>query len=188
LERGQGGRGGERLFARGGGYDGDELEFVDGGSRDVNSLGVGAGVGRGQKEPSICDEIVQKGDVDWGQALELVLGAICSAKSQTEPEAFGAGASEEGASDEPFGVERVRQIEVADVADVFYIAESKSDNPPTEIKEIDGLVVDKSRSRQITGKGFSCESSHDDLFAGRGHVLADCRMGRYGGAKKLSEE
>ena len=53
-----------------------------------------------------------------------------------------------------------------------------------EIKQVDGFVVDESGDGKIAGEGISCESSHDDLFTGRGHVLADCRMWRCRGYEK----
>jgi hypothetical protein len=180
--------GGEGFLTGRGGDDCDELELGDGGSRDVDALGVRTGIGRGEEEAGVADEVIEEGDVDGGESFKLVFGAIRSAKGQTEPEALGAGTGEEGSASEPLGVEGVGQIEVADVADVLYIVEGKRDDSAAEIKKVDNLVVDESRDGQIAGKGLSCGSAHDDLFARGGHVLADCRMGRCREANKLSEE
>ena len=164
------------------------MQLDDGGSGDVDSLGVGAGIGRGQEEAGVRDDVVEEGDVDGGQTLELVFGSVWAAEAEAEPEALGAWARQERSAGEPFGVEGVGEIEVADVADVLYIAERKDDDSAAEIKEVDDLVVDEGRDGQIAGKGLSCESAHDNLFAGRGHSLEDCHMCRYGVTKKLSEE
>ena len=55
--------------AGGGGDDGEELEFGDGCSRDVEALGVGAGVGRGEEEAVVVGECVEEGAVGGCEAL-----------------------------------------------------------------------------------------------------------------------
>jgi hypothetical protein len=187
LKRGRG-WGGEGLFARRGRDDGDELKVGDGGSRDVDALGIGARVGRGEEEARVVDYVVEEGDVDGGQTFELVFGTVWRSKGEAEPEALGSRTRQECAADEALGVEGVSQVEVADVANVFYVVEEKGDDSAAEIKEVDGFVVDESRDGQVAWKGLSRESAHDDLFSGSGHVLADCRMRRYPDANKVSGE
>ena len=121
LQRGS--NGGQGLLARWGSDDSNEMEFGDGGSRDVDALGVGACIGRSQEEASVADEVVKQGGVDGSQAFKQVFGTVRSAEDEAQPKALGTGSSEKGAAGKPFGVERVGQIEVADVADVLYIIE-----------------------------------------------------------------
>ena len=83
LRAGVGCQGGGFLFGRGG-DDGQEGELSDGGTRDVDALGVGAGIGWGQEEAGIVDEVVKEGDVRGGEALEQVAGG----EGEAEPEAF----------------------------------------------------------------------------------------------------
>src|ERR1700733_8584425 len=71
LEGGDGG-GGEGFAAGGGGDDGEELEFGEGGAGNVDALGVGASVGRGDLKAGILDEVVGEGDVDGSEAFEEV--------------------------------------------------------------------------------------------------------------------
>ena len=116
--------GGERLAARGRGDDGDELEVGEGGAGDVNALGIGTGVGRGEEEACIVEDVVEEGDVGGGETFEEVAGA----EGHAEPEAFGAGAREKGAAGEALWVSGVGEVEVADVADVLDVAEEEGDD------------------------------------------------------------
>jgi hypothetical protein len=72
LEALLGGLIGEGLAAGGGGDDGQELKLGDGGTGDIDALGVGTGVGRGEEEAGIVDEGVEQGAVGGGEALEQV--------------------------------------------------------------------------------------------------------------------
>ncbi len=130
-----------------------------------------------------------EGDVGGGEAFEEVAGA----EGQAEPEAFGAGAGEEGAAGEAFGVDGVGEVEVADVADVLDVVEKKGDDAAAEIEEVDGAVADEAGEGQVAGEGFSGEAADDDLFVGGRHgldvrgadCLADCRMADEAAAKKV---
>ena len=64
-----------------GGDDGEEQEAGDGGSGDVEALGVGAGVGRGEEEAGVVAEGVEQGAVGGGEAFEEIAGA----ESEAEP-------------------------------------------------------------------------------------------------------
>jgi hypothetical protein len=99
--------------AGGGGDDGEQVELGDGGAGDVEALGVGAGVGRGEEEAGVVDQGVEEGAVGGGEAFEEVAGA----EGEAEPEALAARTGEEGAAGEALGVDGVREVEVADVAD-----------------------------------------------------------------------
>ena len=138
-------------------------------ARDVDALGVGAGVGRGEMEAGVVDEVVEEGDVDGGEAFELI-GLRDGAKGEAEPEAFGAGTGEEGAAGEALGVDGVVEVEVADVADVLDVVEKNGDDVAAEVEQVDAgwaAVADKAGERQVAGEGFSGEAADDDLFVGR---------------------
>ena len=138
---------------------------VEGGSGDVDALGVGAGIGRGEEESGVVEEVVEEGDVGGGEAFE----EVAAAEGHAEPEAFGAGAGEEGAAGEAFGVDGVGEVEVADVADVLDVVEKKGDDSAFEVEKIDGAVLDEGGERQVAGEGFAGEAADDDLFVGGGH-------------------
>lgn len=120
LEGGDAGSG-QRLAAGGGGDDGYELEFGEGGARNVEALGVRASIGWGEVEACVPDEVVEEGEIGGGEAFE----EVARAEGHAEPEAFGAGTSEEGAAGEALRVGGVGQIEVADVADVLDVVEGQ---------------------------------------------------------------
>jgi hypothetical protein len=110
---------GERLAAGGGGDDGEQVEFGDGGAGDEEALGVGPGVGRGEEEAGVVDQGVEEGAVGGGKAFEEVAGA----EGEAEPEALATRAGEEGAAGEALGVDGVREVEFADVADQLDVVE-----------------------------------------------------------------
>ncbi len=126
------------------------MKFGDGGAGDEDALGVGAGVGWGELEAGVVDEVIGEGDVGGGEAFEQVAGA----EGEAEPEAFGAGPGEEGAAGEALGVGGVVEVEVADVADVLYVVEGKGDDSAAEVEQIDGVVADEAGERQVAGEGF----------------------------------
>jgi hypothetical protein len=84
-------------------------------------------------EAGVLDEVVDEGDVDGGQAFEEVAGA----EGHAEPEAFGSGFGEEGAAAEALGIDRVVEVEVADVAYVLDVVEKKGDDAAGEVEEVD---------------------------------------------------
>jgi len=156
----------ERCAAGGGGDDGEELHLRDGGAGDEEALGVGAGVRRGKEDAGVVDQRVEQGDVGGGEAFEEVAGA----EGDPEPEALCAGAGEEGASGEAFGVGGVAQVEVADIADGFDVGERERENAAAEVEEVEDAVVGESGVGKIAREGVSGEAADDDLFArvGRG--------------------
>jgi hypothetical protein len=171
LEGGDGG-GGEGFAFGGRGDDRDELEAGQGGAWNVDALGVGTGVGWGDLEADVVDEVVEEADVGGGEAFELVAGA----EGHAEPEAFAAGAGEKGSAGETLGVGGVGEIEVADVADVLYIVDEEGDNAAFEIEEVDDAlgraVADECGERQVAGEGVASEAADDDLFVGGGHGIS----------------
>ena len=160
-----GGGGGERRAAGRSGDDREQLQLGEGDAGDVEALGVGAGVGGGEEEAGVFDQGVEQGEVCGGDAFELVAGA----EGEAEPEAFGAGAGEEGAAGEALGVGGVREVEVADVADGLDVVEGQGDDAAGEVEEIERAGVDEGGVREIAGEGVSGEAAHDDLFARGGH-------------------
>ena len=152
--------GGEGLVAGGGGDDGEELEIGEGDAWDVYALGVGAGVWRGEEEAVVLGECVEEGAVGGSEAFEEVAGA----KGEAEPEAFGAGACEEGAAGEALGVERVGEVEVADVAYGLDVVERQGDESAGEVEEVDCVVAHEGGLGQVAGEGVTGESSDEDLF------------------------
>ena len=175
-------RGRRNRFAAGWGCDyGQQNELGDGGAWYVDALGVGAGVGRSEKDSGIVEHIVEDGNVYRSKALELVGLIGGGAEGQAKPKPFGSGTGQEGAADETFGIGGVAEVEVANVADVLDIIERKGDDVTGEIEEVDcasrGWVPNKTGGGQVAGKSVSDEAAHDYLFAGGGHWgWADCRM------------
>src|ERR1035437_4158265 len=108
-----GGAIGDGRTAGGGGDDGEQVDVGEGGAGDVEALSVGAGVGRGEEEAGVVDEGVEQGAIGGGEAFEEVAGT----DGEAEPEALAALTGEEGAAGEALGVDWVREVEVADVAD-----------------------------------------------------------------------
>jgi hypothetical protein len=163
-------RRGQSFFARGRGDDGQELKLRDGRAGDIDALGVGADVGRGEMESGVVEDVVQQRNIDGGEALELVGFCGGGAEGEAEPETFAARPSEEGSASEPFGVDCVREIEVADVADVLDLADKKRDDVAAEVEEIDGAAANEGGQREVAGEDFSGEAAHDDFFAGGRHA------------------
>lgn len=129
------------------------------------------------------DQVVGEGDVDWGEAFQLIGGA----KGEAEPESFGARTGEEGAAGEALGVGAVAEIEVADVADVLNVVEEEGKNPTFKVQELQAAVTHKSGQRKVAGEDFSREAPDDDFFVGRRHgwrrirgivACAECKEGK----------
>jgi len=95
--------GGDGFAAGGRGDNGQELELGEGGAGNVDALGVGAGVGWGEEEAGVVDEVVEEGGVGGRETFEEIAGA----ESEAKPEAFGARAGEEGAAGESLRVDGV---------------------------------------------------------------------------------
>jgi len=156
------GRGGA---ARRRGDDGEEVEVGEGGAGNVEALGVGAGVGWGEEEAGVVDQGVDERAVGWGEAFKEVSGA----EGEAEPEAFGTGTREEYAADEALGVDGIREVEVADVADGLDIGEGQGEDAAAEVEQVEGVIANEGGCGEIAGKGVSGESPDDDLFARVGH-------------------
>jgi hypothetical protein len=127
------GWGGAGLTAGGGGDDGEELEIGEGGAGNIEALGVGTSVGRGEEEAVVVGEGVEEGAVGGGEALQK----IARLEGEAEPEALGAGTCEEGAAGEALGVDGVREVEIADVAYGLDIVERQRDESSGEIEKVD---------------------------------------------------
>ena len=182
LEGLLGGFGGELRSPGRSGDDSEELEFGNGGAGNVDALGVRAGVGRSEEQAGVVDEGVEQGEVGGGQAFQDVPGA----EGDAEPEAFAAGARQEGAAGEALGVDWIGEIEVADEVDNLDVVDRQGDNASAEVEEIDGLGVDEVSVGEIAGEGISGKTPDDDLFAGVGHggltfmgIVARCGVGRH---------
>jgi hypothetical protein len=150
----------EGLAAGGCRDDGEELEIGEGGSGDVDALGVGADVRWGEVEAEVVDEVVEQDLVGGGETFDLVSGA----EGEPDPEAFGAGPGEEGTAGEALGVDGVGQIEVPHVADEFDIREGNGENATGEVQEMDGAMGDKGGDREISGQDIAKEAADDDLL------------------------
>jgi hypothetical protein len=159
---------GEGFAARWGSDDGEELEFNEGGAGDVDTLGVGAGVGWGEMEADVIDQVVEESDVRGGEAFQEVSGA----KGHAEPEALGARTGEEGTSGKAFGVDGVVEIEVADIAYVFDVVEKKGNDSSGQVEEVDRAITDEGGEGQVTRESFAGEATDDHLFVGGGHRSA----------------
>jgi hypothetical protein len=162
LEVFGGGGGGEGLAAGGRGDDGQELDFGEGGAGDVEALGVGAGVGWGEEEAVVVGEGVEEGAVGGGEALQK----IASPEGEAEPEAFRAGTGEEGAASEALGVDGVREVEVADIANGLDVVERQGDEAAGEVEEVDCVVAHEGGLGQIAGEGVTGEAADENLFWG----------------------
>ena len=172
--------GGKRFTAGGGGDDCQELEVSERRPGNVEALGVGAGVRRGELQTGVLNEVVGEGNVDGGEALEELAGA----KGHTKPEAFGAWLGQEGAAAEPLRVCGVVQIEIADVADVLDVVEQKWNDPSGEVEEVDCAVADEAGERQVAGESFAGKTTDDHLFVGGGHRTRGLSHGRTGPREK----
>ena len=131
--------------AGGRGDDGEKLDLGEGGAWDVEALGVGAGIGRGEEEAGIVDQGIEQGAVAGRQALQQVSGA----ERQAEPEALSAGPGEEGAAHKALGVLGVGEVEFPDVADGFDVAEWQRKDAAGEVEQVEGLR----RGRSWRAKG-----------------------------------
>jgi hypothetical protein len=105
------------------GDDGQELDFGEGGAGNVEALGVGAGVGRGEEEAIVVGEGVDQRAVGGSEALE----EVARLEGEAEPETFAAGTGEEGAAGEALGVDGVGEVEIADVAYGLDVVERQGD-------------------------------------------------------------
>ena len=167
----------------GSGDDGEQVELRDGGAGDIESLGVRAGVRRGEEEAGVVDEGVKQSEVGGREAFEQVAGA----EGEAEPEAFGAGAGEEAAAGEALGVLRVGEVEVANVADGLDVVEGQGEDAAGEVEEVDRVVANDGAVGQIAGK-VSPEKRMTITFLRE----FDMRSGRWGrlshGAKRASRK
>ena len=154
--------GGEGLAAGGGGDDGEELDIGEGGAGDVYALGVGAGVGRGEEEAVVIGECVEEGAVGGSEALD----EVARLEGEAEPEALGAGTGEKGAAGEALGVDRVGEVEVADVAYGLDVLERQGDESAGEVEEVDCVVAHEGGLGQVARECVTGESADEDLFWG----------------------
>ncbi len=135
---------GSGLLTGGGGDDRDELQFGDGGSGDVDSLGVGPDVGRNEEEAGVFEHVVEQCGIERGETLELFgfggrSGGL-AAKGEAQPEALGAGTRKEGPAREALRIGRVVQVEVADVADVLDLSERDGGDAARKVKQVDNPI------------------------------------------------
>jgi hypothetical protein len=176
LLQGRNGGGREGFAAGGGGDDGEELEFGEGGAGDVDTLGVGAGVGRGEMEADVVDQVVEKGDVRGSEAFQEVSGA----KGHAEPESLGARPGKEGTSGKAFGVDSIVEIELADITDVFDVVEKKGNDSSGKVEQVDRAIADEGCEGQVPRESFAGEATDDHLFVGGGHRSRGLSHGRGG--------
>ena len=143
------------------------------GARDVDTLGVGAGVRGGEKETGVVEYVVKEADIRRSETFE----EFARTEDHAEPETFGARAGEEGAAGEAFGVDIIGEVEVAYIADVFDVADKKWNDSTVEIEQAETFIVDKVGDREIAREGFAGETAYDDLFVGGGHGEDYCSGG-----------
>jgi len=125
--------GGAGLAAGGGSDDGEKLDLGEGGAGDVEALGVGAGVGRGEEEAVVVGQGVEEGTVGGGEAFEQVPGA----EGEAQPESLRSGTGEESAAIEALWIDGVGEVEVTDVAYGFDVVERQGDEAAGEVEKVD---------------------------------------------------
>jgi hypothetical protein len=160
-----GGLAGEGLAARRAGDDGEQQEVRDGGAGNVDALRVGASVGRGEEEASVVDQGVDQGAVGWSETLQQIAGT----EGESNPEALCAGAREERAAGEAFGVGGVGEVEVADVADGLDVVQRQGEDSAGEVEQVDGVVAHETGVGEVSGEGVSGESPNDGFLASSRH-------------------
>ena len=119
--------------------------------------------GGDEEEAVIVEDAVEEGEVEGGEAFEGVAGG----EGEADPEAFGAGASEEGAAEEVFGVKAVGEVEVADKGDGPDLIERYGVEAAGEVEEIDqrwGCGGDKAGCGEVARVKFVREGSDDDFL------------------------
>jgi len=106
-------------------------------TRDIDALRVGADVGGNEEESGVVENIVEQGDIEWGQALKLlrlVGGGGLALEGEPQPETLGTGTGEEGAAGKSLRVHGIVEIEVANVADVFDFGQGNLKDTAGEIQ------------------------------------------------------
>ncbi len=166
-----GGTFGTGRTAGGRGDNGEDLEFGDGCSGDVDALRVGASVRRGEEEAVVFGEGIEERPVGGCEAFEEIAGA----EGKAEPEALGAGTGEEGPAGEALGVDGVGEVEVADVADGLDVVDWQGDNATREIEEADRTIAREGGLGQVAGEYVCCKAAYEDFFRRIGHGLGAVR-------------
>lgn len=140
-------------------------------------------------QAGVLDEVIGERHVNGSQTFK----EVARTEGETEPKTFGARFGKKSAASEALWVDRVIQVEVADVADVLDVTEKQRDNAAAEIEQIDrwlggGAIAKETGERKIARESFAGEAADDDLFVRGGHEferpgrsklgLANCRMPR----------
>ena len=156
-------------FGSGGiGDDGERLQRFDGRVGEVEALGVGTYVGRGKEESFVFDKRVEEGAVERREAFE----EVASEEGEAKPKALGAGAGEEDATGETFGIGLVGEVEVADKGDPANRAEGDGKEASFEVEQLDVGASENAGEWEVAGPQGALEGADDHLFAGRGHRAA----------------
>lgn len=122
-------------------------------------------------EAEILEQARDEGQVRGGEAFEQV----SASEGQAQPEALGPRAGEEGAAGEALGVDGVAEVEIADVADHFYIVQGERDDAPAEVEKVEvwtcRVDADERAHGQIAGDAIAGEAADYDFFLGAGHTF-----------------
>lgn len=143
--------------------EGGDLKLRDGGGRDPDALGVGANVGRGEKEPLAGNEA----EVVGGESLD----SVSVGEAEPDEQALGAGASGKGLANQALRVGGLAGIEVANVANPLEVGGWKLDGFAVESQKFYRALLEKAGWRQVSGDPFLGEAAGDGFFAAAGHGL-----------------
>src|SRR6185437_243634 len=140
-------------------------------ARDVEPLGIGARVGRSEKDAGVVGKAIEQREIDRGQSLQQIAGL----EQKAHPEALLPRPREEGAAGEAFRIARVGEVEVADERDGFDVREWQGKDAPGEVEKIERPGVNKACGRQVAVERIAGESPDEDFFSrtgeDRGHLV-----------------
>ena len=130
-------------------------EFGQGGSGDVDAVGVGVEIGRSELQAAVLEREKIVGD----DALE----AVAIAEAEAYPEAVEFGAAEEG-----FALHVDILLEVADEIDGADFAEGNLFVFAGRSQEVEGFGAGQLRGIKVASQKLLFEKLDDDFFMGRG--------------------
>lgn len=157
----------------------DNFKGLDGLARDIDTLGVGAGVRRGEQQARAADQ----GEIVGGEAFELV----AVGEGEAEPEAGGAGTDGKTLVEEPLGVGLVAGIggEVADITDPLDLVPGNAEELAGGVEDLQLRRIAVEVGAGVTGMPVAGELAHDDGLAEGGHRSG---LSHDGGGKEGANE
>ncbi len=154
-------------LAAGGADEAGYFQRLDGGAGDVDALGVGAGVWRGEQEAGAEEQ----GAVVGGEAFEQV----AVVEGEAEPDAGGAGPSGEALVEEALGAGGVGGGvgggKVANVTDPLDLLPGDSEDLAGEVEDLQLGRVRGEAGGGVAGAPVPGELAHNHGFAERGHCF-----------------